>query len=171
MNIQDVTSSLSGTVSGWDILVAVVFMGGVLFYSLGLGRDRVFIVLISTYISLALFEKSGVIFKTAGFQVRHSFVNDTIIFLAVILFSFFVLSNSVFTSVFDQSPKGTWLQTLTISFLQIGLTISIIVSFFSPEKADTLSFFMKSVFVENGAQSFWLLAPFAAMVLLRIRIF
>ncbi len=167
MDIQATINSINWNTLNWDLFVLVVFAVGVLIYSFFWGRDRVFVILISGYISLALLSKAPLIFETFGIQINNSFVNTTAIFIGCLVSSFFVLSYSAFTSVFDRSPTGTALQTVTISFLQIGFIISVIISFLSFEEKNALPLFIKSVFAENQTQSFWLLAPLISIILFR----
>lgn len=167
MDIVATINSISWNTFNWDLFVIIIFFVGVLIYSFFLGRDRVFVILISSYISLALLSKSSLIFETFGIQINNSFVNETAIFIGCIVVLFFILSCSAFTSVFDRSPTGTVFQTITISFLQIGFVISVIISFLSFEEITALPLFVKSVFAENQMQSFWLLAPLITMLLFR----
>jgi hypothetical protein len=169
MDIQSVVDNVNWATPSWDLFIMIIFVAGIFLYGLSLGRDRVFVILVSSYISLALLSKSSLIFEVLGVQFDSSFINNTVLFLGGVFILFFLLSNSAFTSVFDQSPSGTWLQTLIVSFLQIGLVISIVTSFLSPEEITTLSPFIKSVFVENQAQFFWLLSPLAAMLIFKGR--
>lgn len=170
MDILSIINSVDWHTLNWDLFVIIIFIVGVLTYSFFLGRDRVFVILISGYISLALLSKSALIFETFNIQIQlDNFVNTTALFLGYTIVLFFIFSYSAFTSVFDKSPAGTLLQTTTVSFLQIGFFISAIISFLSPEEINTISIFIKSVFVENQMQSFWLLAPLLSILLFRGR--
>jgi hypothetical protein len=169
MDIQSFINNINWTTPSWDLFIIIIFVAGIFLYGLSLGRDRAFIILISSYISLALLNKSSLIFEVLGIQLDNSFMNNTALFLGGVFVLFFLLSNSAFTSVFDQSPAGTWMQTLIVSFLQIGLVISIVISFLPPEEINALSSFIKSVFVENQAQFFWLLSPLVSMLIFKGR--
>ncbi len=167
MDIQAIINSVNWNTLNWDLFVIVIFIVGVLVYSFFLGRDRVFVILVSGYISLALLSKTSLFFETFGIQVNDSFINTTAIFIGFLVILFFMLSFSAFTSVFDRGPTGTALQTITISFLQIGFIISVIISFLSFEEINALPLFIKSVFAESQTQSFWLLAPLISILLFR----
>jgi hypothetical protein len=165
MDIIAIINSIDWNTLSWDLFVLIIFAVGILIYCFFLGRDRVFVILISSYISLALLSKAPLVFETFNIQIENSFINSTAIFIGCIVILFFILSHSAFTSVFDRSPIGTLLQTTTISFLQIGFVISVIISFLSPEETNALSLFIRSIFVEGQAQSFWLLAPLISLLL------
>lgn len=167
MDTQSAINTINWTSPSWDLFVIVIFVAGIFLCSLGLGKDKTFVILVSSYISLALVSKLSLIQEILGFQLGGSFVNDSAVFLGGTLFLFFVLSNSAFTSVFDQGLDKAWFQTAVISFLQIGLMISIIVSFLTPEEAAGLSDFMKSFFADNQAQFIWLISPIVAITILK----
>ncbi len=167
MDFQSLFENINLTSSHLDVLIFVGFTVGLCLYLLRWGKDKAFIALISSYISLALVEKIDLVEKVLGFKFENSFANKTILFLAVVLVLFFVLSRSSFTSVFNRSSSRAWFQTLVIGFLQIGLMISIIFSFLSPAETNSLSIFLKSVFVDDGAQLFWFVSPFFAIFLLK----
>jgi hypothetical protein len=169
MDIVAIINSIDWNTLNWDLFVVIIFAVGLLVYNFFLGRDRVFIILISSYISLALLSKTPLVFETFNIQINNSFANTTAIFIGCVIVLFFILSYSAFTSVFDRSPAGTIFQTIIISFLQIGFAISVIISFLSPEEINSLSVFIKSVFAENQAQFFWLLAPLISMLLFKGR--
>jgi hypothetical protein len=169
MDIIAIINSINWNTLNWDLFIVIIFAVGILIYSFFWGRDRVFVILISSYISLALLNKTLLLLETFNIQIDNSFINETALFIGCIIILFFILSCSAFTSVFDRSPTGTVFQTVTISFLQIGFVISIIISFLSPEEINSLSIFIKSVFAENQAQSFWLLAPLISLLLFRGR--
>ena len=167
MDIQNAINSINWTSSGWDLFVIIAFVAGIFLYNLNLGRDRVFVILISSYISLALVSKLSLTQEALGIQLGDSFADSAIVFAGGILLLFFILSNSVFSSVFDRGPRGSWFQTTVVGFLQIGFVISAAVSFLSPEEAGALSDFMKFFFVENQAQFAWLVSPIIAVMIFR----
>jgi len=168
MNIHNVVNNIDWTAPSMDLFVIVVFIAGIFLYNLTLDRYKVLVILISSYLSLALVNKSSLIFGMIGINIKSSFMTDSIIFLGWILILFFVFLNSVFSSVFDKN-KGSWLQTSIIGFLQIGFLVSVIVSFLPPEEVNSSSSFIKSVFIADQAQFFWLLSPFMVMMLFKTK--
>lgn len=167
MDFQNILNGVNFTTPSWDLFVLIVFVVGLFFYMLSLGRDRAFIMLLSTYISLAILGKVVVIQKIVGISLEMNFVNQTAIFLAGIFLIFLVISKSSLTAVFNQGPSGSWFHTLVIGFLQIGLAISIVVAFLPLAEAENLSLFIKSFFVDEIAKFFWLVAPFVVTILVK----
>ena len=167
MNIQSAINSINWTFSSWDLFVIIILIAGIFLYSLGLGKDKTFVILISSYISLALISKLSLVQEVLGFQLGSSFINNSAIFLGGTLFLFFVLSNSAFTSVFNQGLDRSWFQLSVVSFLQIGFIISVIVSFLTPEETAGLSNFIKSFFANSQSQFIWLISPIIAITIFK----
>lgn len=167
MDIQNAINSINWTFLSWDLFVIIAFITGVFLYNMNLGKDRVFVILVSSYISLALVSKLSLAQDVLGIHLDNSFTVSVMIFAGGIFFLFFILLNSAFSSVFDRGLRGSWFQTTVIGFLQIGFIISVAVSFLSPEETAVLSDFMKFFFVENHAQFVWLVSPLLAIMLFR----
>ena len=166
MDTQVITNSVNWISASMDVFVLLAIASGIAVYSLFLGRDRVFIILISSYISIVLADKLYPFSGATGLnKPEDSFLNHTIIFLGGVLILFFILSNSSFTSIFDESPRGTWKQTVLVSLLQIGLMASIIVSFMPSQQIETLPVVTRTLLADFRAQLFWLLSPFIFMVI------
>ncbi len=167
MDIQGFINNINWSAPSWDLFIIIIFVAGIFLYALSLGKNRVLVLLVSSYISLALFSKSSLLFSQIGFNLENSFSNNMAIFIGGILLLFFILYSSVFTSVFEHNSGGAFLQTAVLSFLQIGLMISIIGSFLPPQETSALSPFIASVFINNQAQFFWLVSPLAAILLFK----
>lgn len=167
MDIQSAINGISWTSPSWDLFIIIIIIAGVFLYSLSLGKDKVFVILTSSYISLVLVTKLPLIQEALGIQLGGSFINNAVLFIGGTLFLFFVLSNSAFAFVSDQEPNKSWFQTTALSFLQIGLMISVVVSFLAPEEIAALSDFIKFFFAGNQAQLFWLISPLIAITIFK----
>jgi len=62
--------------------------------------------------------------------------------------------------------QGSWFQVIIFSFLQVGLLISVILSFLPAEIASELLPITKDIFTSDKAQFAWLLAPILAMIII-----
>lgn len=167
MDSQNIFSGLSLSTPSWDLLILVVFLVGIFVYIFKLGRDRAFIMLLSTYLALALVGKIDIIMRGLRLNFDLNFNNQTVAFLLGVFLVFWIISKSSLTSVFNQGPSGSWFHTLVIGFLQIGLTFSIIVAFLSKEEAGNMSLFIKSFFIDDTAKFFWLVTPFVVTILVK----
>jgi len=167
MDIQNFIGSLNFTASGWDLFIFVFFIVGTGFCVLRFGRDRSFITLLGIYISLAIADRVELFENVSGLNISGSFVGMVVFFWAFIFISFFFLSRSPFTSVFNRGPAGSWFQALVIGFLGIGLFVSVALSFLPVDEINNLSIFLRSSFVEENARVFWLISPLLAIFLLK----
>lgn len=167
MDFAGIFESMNLTRPSWDLLVLITFLVGIYFYLFRYGKGRAFIVLLASYISLALVERLPLVEAATGLDLEDDYRSRAAIFVAgIILFSWMIL-HSDFISGFRQGSKKAWFETLTLSFLQIGFIISVIVSFVPAAAADDLSIFLKAAFVEDGAQLFWMASPFFAIFFIR----
>ena len=151
----------------WDVVILFFLVISVLIYSFTLGRDRIVAILISTYLSLAvttnlpyLDRMTGWLDKTGTFSYQAS------IFLIVFALLFFALSRSSILQGLI-SVSGKWWQVILFSVLQVGLLISIILSFLPPSVIETLSDFTKIVFVIDLGRFCWIVLPILALTLIR----
>lgn len=167
MDFAQVISSISLTNPSWDLFVLVAFLVGIYFYMFRWGKDKAFMVLVCSYVSLALVDRLSLLKAVTGVVLEENYANKTALFLSCILLCFWMFSKSDFASVFTRGLKGARFQILVISFLQVGLIISSVVSFLPVAQADGLSIFLKTFFVDNTAQSFWLVAPFFAIYFIK----
>lgn len=169
MDLQNIFNSLNLTTPSWDLLVLFVFLVGLFLYVFKLGRDRAFIMLLSTYVSLAIIDKIDIIKGVVGLDFEINSDSLLICFPLFVLLIYWVILKSPLTSVFNRGPAGSWFDTLIIGFLQIGLFFSITVTFLSPEKAEETSLFIRTFFIDNNASFFWLVVPFLAIAFIKGR--
>ncbi|MFA6897035.1 MAG: hypothetical protein WCQ96_02005 [Patescibacteria group bacterium] len=167
MDFTQIIGSISFTNPSWDLCVLVIFLAGIYLYLFRYGKDRAFLILLCGYISLALVEKLPLIKAVTGLKLEENFTNKTVLFVAGIFVLSWVFSHSDFISIFRQGAKKAWFQALVVSFLQIGFIISVVVSFLPAADAGNLSIFLKAVFVDHGAQFFWLISPFFAIFFIK----
>lgn len=167
MDFAKVFGSISLTNPSWDLFVLVIFLSGVYLFMFRYGKNRAFLVLLSSYVSLALVEKLSLIKQVTGLVLPETFINKTVLFLVGIFVSFLIFYRSDFVSIFNRGLKGARFQVLVVSFLTIGMIISLVASFLSPAEAENLSIFLKTFFVDDRAQLFWLISPFFAVALIK----
>ncbi len=165
MDFAKIFGGISLTNPSWDLFVLLTFLAGIYLYLFRYGKDRAFIVLLASYVSLAFVERLPVIRAATGIALEDTYRNKAIVFIAGIFILSWVILHSDFTSNFRQGSRKAWFETLALSFLQIGFIISVIISFIPA--ADDLSIFLRAVFAQDGAQLFWLIAPFFAIFLIK----
>ena len=157
----------------WDLILIVIFIGAAFLYGLILGRNKLIALLLSTYFSLVII--GSVPWKTVvtlfGSKDLSSPTAKIYLFLALILFFFFIIPHSALGSSLRLARRGqsSWFQILIFAICQIGLLASIILSFLPSKVITDLSPLIKQFFVGQTPQFFWITIPILAMVLLRKR--
>lgn len=167
MNFQIILGDISLSTPSWDLLVLLVFVVGLFFYVLNLGRDKALVMLVSSYITMAVMSQMEVIHNIVGWHFTYDFLSHTIVFLLGMGAVFMIISRSALTSVFDQGMAGSWFQALLLGFLQIGLMVSVIINFLPVSEIQQLSLFLRSFFVADGMRFFWLIGPLFAMIIIK----
>ena len=153
----------------WDLFIVLFFVIAALLYGLSLGRDRIIVILVSIYMSLA-------IVNTAPFLPSIEtkiMLNDVVVlkistFLAVFIALFFLLSRSgLLKTIASADEKGSWWQVVLFSILHVGLLISVTLTFLPQDVIDEkFSVLTKTLFIGNWAQFGWIVAPVVAMAFL-----
>lgn len=170
MLINNLLSNFHLTAS-WDLLVIVIFIGVAFLYGLTLGKNRLIILLLSTYFSLVIVGSIPwrIILTIFGLKDLPSPTFKIFLFLAIILFFLFLIPHSVLGSSLGlgKHSRSSWFQILILSVLQIGLLASIILSFLSPKVIIDLNPLVKQFFLGQMPQFFWLSMPILAMIFLR----
>lgn len=139
-------------------------------YGISLGRNRIVVILISIYMSIALINTFPFAnYQVAEIQVGDSFVLRITIFLALVLLIFFFLSRSAIRSAlrFPKKDDSAWGQVFLFSILHVGLLVSVIVSFLPTSAVEQLAPLTRSIFVSPISQFLWVLMPILAMVFVR----
>lgn len=155
-------SQINWSVPSWDLFIYLFFAIGAVLYGMALGRDRVLAMLISIYIGLAI--SSNLPFlneKTAGkVGLSSVFMLRLLVFAAVLVLGFYVFSRVGLVSI--SSDSKVW-HVFLFSFCQVGLLVSIVLSFLPSEILQSLNPFTRQVFMTEMARFLWILAPLAAM--------
>ncbi|MDP6571250.1 MAG: hypothetical protein QF747_00155 [Patescibacteria group bacterium] len=173
--LGDAFASINTAISGfnfqnptWDLFIILFFVVSAFVYGLTLGRDRIILILIAVYMSLAIIGAAPFVDELviADFGENNAFVSNIIIFLITFVALFFLLSRSALLRALARSDApGAWWQIIVFSLLHVGLLISITLSFIPEEHYGQLSSFTRDWFVGAQAEFFWVIAPIAALAL------
>jgi len=158
----------------WDLFIVLFFIVAAFLYGLSLGRDRIIVILVSVYMSLAIVEHTPFL-NNEGFQnainniTSQFFVFQISAFLLLFIILFFVITRSALLKTIASSDSpGPWWQVLLYSILHVGLIVSIILSYIPKEALEgVLAPLTKQVFTTNAAQSFWIIAPVVVMFIFK----
>jgi FtsH-binding integral membrane protein len=149
----------------WDTFLVIFFVALVIVYSFFANRERLAVMLLSTYSAIAVLAATPILSAyMAGLPADGAIPYRLGIFLGVFLTLFLLFS-------YNMSLKSDMGQSLVhavaLSFLQVGLFLSVVLSYLPPDIFS--SQFVKSFFIDDLPRSLWMVAPVAAMLLMHRR--
>jgi hypothetical protein len=150
----------------WDLFIVLFFVVASLIYGVSLGRDRIIVILVSIYMSLAIVNYMPFLtdVDSAGVSLNDTFALRVSVFLGVFILLFFFLSHSALMKAFGHNTtQGKFWQVMIYSFLHVGLLISVTLSFFPADLANVLSPFTQTIFMSDIARAVWVTIPVVAM--------
>lgn len=152
----------------WDLFIVLFFVIASLLYGISLGRDRIIVILVSIYMSLAIVNYIPFISAfTANISVNDAFALRVSVFLGIFILLFFFLSHSALLRTLGHAAaQGPLWQVMIFSFLHVGLLISVTLSFFPANLSGVLSPLTQSFFTSDLARAAWVSMPVIAMVLM-----
>lgn len=157
----------------WDLFIILFVVVAAFLYGLSLGRERIIVILVSVYMSLAVATNAPFL-RDAGFQesvnnkIQGLFVFQISMFIFVSIVLFFLLSRSaLLKNISLDEDTGRWWHVFLFSFLHVGLIISIILSFLPPDAANVLSPLMRNIFTSDIGRFVWIVGPILAMIVIR----
>lgn len=159
---------LSFTEPTWDLFLLVFFVVGSLLYGFSLGRDRIIMIMVSIYMALVAVSRlpfdpnsAGEISLQSGFVVKFS----TFVGLFIILF-FLLTRSALHRAMSGSDGGGKWWQVLMLSFAQIGLVLSVVLSFLPPIATQKFASITRIIFVSRVGQFVWVMLPIVALLLI-----
>ncbi len=166
--LASLASSVNLANPSWDLFIVLFFVVGSLLYGFTLGRERVIVLIVSVYMALAVIQNAPWLhdFRTQV-SVGNLFAFQVTTFLGVFVLLFFLLSRSALMRSLTLSDQGRWWHVLLFSFLQVGLLISMTVSYLPKEAVDQLLAPTRLIFASPEGRFAWIGLPIVAMILLR----
>lgn len=162
VNINFDPQSLT-TLPSWDIFTLIFFGATVLIYSFFVSRERLALILVSIYSSLALSLNTPIIIQYLSRQPEHSYPWMR---LGVFIISFLLFFIIFSTKMSMRTDAGhNWFQACALSFLQVGLLMSSVL-LFVPHDAFP-SALAWGLFSGDAQRSFWMLAPAIGMLMMK----
>ena len=150
----------------WDMFVYAFFVISALLYGVSLGRDRIIVILVSIYMSLAIVNTMPEAIVKVGIEKVHSIQITT--FVVVFIALFFLLSRSgLMRTIGSSMSHGSFIQVILFSMLHVGLLISIAMSFLPETAINHFAPLTQTIFTNEWSQFGWIAAPVAAMLLVK----
>ncbi|HVM90470.1 MAG TPA: hypothetical protein VMU11_01055, partial [Verrucomicrobiae bacterium] len=123
------------------------------------GRDRSIVMLVSTYVALAVVTNTPYI-NTLNRALNASANQQLqlVWFVGMFALVFFILWKSDLMRNLG-FERGIWWESILFSLCQVGLTVSSALYLLPPEAAANLSPMFRQLFLSDEGRSVWLLAP------------
>ncbi|MDP2630305.1 MAG: hypothetical protein Q8P56_02760 [Candidatus Uhrbacteria bacterium] len=149
----------------WDTFIVLFFAAGVIAYSFFANRERLAVMLLSTYSAIAIMTATPYLH---GYIAQLPADSALPYRLGIFLFLFLLLFVLFSYNMSLRSDMGqTWFQAVFLSFLQVGLFLSVSLSFLPSEIFSTQ--FVRSFFIDDLPRSLWMIAPVSAMLVMHKR--
>jgi hypothetical protein len=160
-------ANINWAAPSWDVFVYLFFVIGAFLYGFSLGRDRIIVILVSIYMALAVVGNAPIINQVnLAFHISENIILQISLFLGLFVLLFFLLSRSALVkTIGENSAPGKWWQVIVFSFLQVGLLISIALSFLPADAVSVFSEQTRQIFIGDYGKSAWLIAPIVFMAL------
>lgn len=158
-NVSNALDKVNWVSPTWDVFIVLFFVVTVFLYGISLGRDRILVILVSIYMALAVVSNAPFLMRSGtNFALRAT------IFIGVFLLLFFLVSRTALTKIFGSLASGKLWQVLLFSTLQVGLLVSITLSFLPPEAIEVLHPITRTIFASSIGRFGWVSAPIVAMI-------
>lgn len=168
--LQNILSQITGInwlTPSWDIFIIFFFIAAAFLYGLSLGLNRILIILISIYLSLALIDYFPFTNATLPeIKIGGGISLRVTLFIGVVLVLFFFLSRSALLKAFKGGADGSFFQILIFSILHVGLLISVVLSYMPESFNHNLSPLTHTLFIDKTARFVWIFLPIIAMIML-----
>ena len=152
--------AMSVNITSWEIIILLFLIGMGFLLGVLLGRSRIFLLLLGSYISFAIM--SAVPFKKFLpdlFDREEDFVIYIVIFLVLIWLIYFLLSRSILKSSIRRKDNRSIFHIFFLSLFLIGIVISVVFSFFPYDLKMQFSQIVRKIFDNSLARTLWLVVP------------
>lgn len=149
----------------WDTFLVLFFIASTLIYSFFANRERLAVVLLSIYTTIAVLNATPLVRDyLAALSPIEGIPYRVGIFLVL-----FVLLYVLFSSHMSLRSELTqsWIHGIVLSFLQVGLLLSAVLSLIPSDIFSTQ--FVRSFFTDDIPRSAWMLAPIVVIFAMRRR--
>ncbi|MBU1036965.1 hypothetical protein KKF32_02930 [Patescibacteria group bacterium] len=167
--VQNFFAGINWSEPSWDLFIILFCLLVSLIYGLSIGRDRAVIIILSIYMSLAVIDYAPFLENLIqGTALEDLFIFKLTSFLIVFIILFFFLAQSaLLNTMSSRNATRSWWQSFIFSFLQVGLLVSVVLSFLPMSATQNLSEFTQNVFVSESGRFVWIIVPILLMILIR----
>lgn len=154
----------------FDTLSILFLLLTAFFYGISIGRKRMITILLATYVSFAIWSVLPFFDKLAGkISEANFFFLSAIGFSLSTVITYLLLSGSKVRSlvILRATGVGSWWQIFILSVLQVGLLVSIVLSFFPRGLNIELTPITTNIFMHQVSRFFWFVIPIVILGLLK----
>lgn len=168
--LTDFSARLSFANPTWDLFVLVFFVVGALVYGFSLGRDRIIMIMVALYMALVAVTNLPFVPQFgARIALDNGFAIRVGTFVGLFVILFFMLTRSALNHALSgNGALGTWWHVLFLSFVQVGMLISVVMSFLPLFWLGKLAPLTRTVFVSPWGKFLWVLMPIFGLLLIGI---
>jgi hypothetical protein len=166
--IGNLLANINWNVPTWDLFILMFFITVGILFAFTLGKARILFVLLSLYVGLAITSSLSFFIteeKSSILRLGSASALKITVFILCVVVLFILFSRMGVLSSF--SVKINPLVILFFSFLQVGLLISIILSFLPSETILSFAPLTQKLFTANYSKILWMVVPIIAMALIK----
>lgn len=169
---SEFVQGLSWSNPTWDLFIIVFLLIGTLIYGFSMGRDRIIIIMVAVYMALvAVTQLPHVPQFDAAVSLSNGFILKISTFLGLFGVLFFMLTRSALNhAISSNGGMGKWWHVLLLSFLQVGMLISVVMGFLPAEWFGKLTHLTQTIFVSPWGRFVWSLLPIFGLLIVGISI-
>lgn len=168
VEFQHLARTFNWHTPSWDLFIVLFWIVAAVLYAFAAGRGRLLSILVSVYMAKLLVIEAPFLQKLVNTKLNIVTVSlqHLATFAALFLVLFFFLSKYGFRAAAEGRNGATLVFGIPFAFLQIGLLINIVLGFVPPHVQQGLHPLIQFLFIQSGANFFWLLAPIGYLILL-----
>ncbi len=154
----------------WDLFIVVFLLVGTLIYGFSMGRDRIIMVMVAVYMALvAATHLPFVPNFGASVALSNGFMIKISTFLGLFVILFFMLTRSALSyAISNNGSDGKWWHILILAFFQVGMLISVVLSFLPLNWLSHLSGLSQTIFVSPWGKFAWTLLPIFGLLIVGV---
>lgn len=137
-------------------------------YAFAAGRGRILTILVSVYIAKLLVIEAPFLTQEVAkhTNIAVASLQQLATFSAIFLILFVFLSRYAFKTSVDGRRVSSLAFSVVFGLLQVGLLISVVISFLPNAIVDSLAPLIHFVLIDNWAPFIWLVAPLLFLIFL-----
>lgn len=165
----EVLTGLDVNSPSWDLFIYLFFILAIFLYGFTLGRTRIMLLIVATYMALAAVRTAPFIFPqdvTVGSS--PFFIVQITAFVGTMLVIFFLLSSTALKrALYAEDVQGGFWQVVLFSIAHVGLLVSSVLSFLPPDRQAALLLSTREVFTTQWSLFIWTVLPIALMMFVK----